>query len=799
MLQNNFKIACRTLIKDRQFTVLNLFGLATGLACALLIFLWVRDELSIDKFNQRDGDLYQVLQNIPLGDKGITTIEATPALLSKTLVEKMPEVEDAASVVPVFWFGSKGVISSGNNKIKANEQYVTSNFFSVFSYELLHGNREKALTAKTSVVISDELALKLFHTTDNIVGQTIHWEHEDSGTDFKGLFTITAIFKKIPNSSAQFDLLLPYQAFIDKRPNALNWGNSDPNTYVVLKKGTDAKAFDHKIRNFYKETNKALYGKDANWIGTLQVQRYSERYLYNKFANGVQSGGRIEYVKLFSWIALFILVIACINFMNLSTAKAAARSKEIGIRKCIGAKRGTLILQYLSESLLLTFLSLAAALVIVWSVLPGFNMITGKELSLRPDASVMLSIAGITFMTAILAGSYPAFYLSAFKPVAVLKGKLNTSIGEVRIRKGLVVSQFALSAIFIVSVLVIYKQMNYIHTRNLGYNKNHVVSFKREGRLHENLQPFMNEIRKLPGVSNAAGFQHNLTGDHGGLSLDWEGKKSGQGVEFGNLEVDYGLMELLGFQMAQGRMFSREYGSDSTKVIFNETAIEAMGLKDPVGKTVTIFGERKQIIGVVKDFNFESLHEKVKPCVLQCYPDGNNILVRIKPGSEQRTLGDIERVYKAFNKGIPFEYTFLTEDHQKIYASEQRLSLLSKCFAGIAIIISCLGLFGLATFTTRRRQKEIGIRKIVGASVSNMVLMLSVEFIQLILLALFIAIPVSWWAASHWLQDFAFRISIGFPVFLIAALSTISITLVTISFQAIRAAVANPVKSLRTE
>lgn len=800
MVKIYFKIAWRNLSKDLQFTLLNVIGLATGLACTLLIYLWVVDELYVDKFNTTDARLFQVLQNIPQGDGTFATIDATPALLSSALLEKMPEVESAASVIPSSWFSSKGIISVGNKQLKASEQYATRNFFTIFSYGLIAGNKEQLLSDKSSVVISEETAMKLFHTTQNVVGKTITWNHKDSGTDFNGIYTISGIFKRPLNSTAQFDILLPYQAFVDKRPNVLNWGNSDPSTYIVLKQGVDEKAFGQKIRDFNRETNRTLYkGKNIEWIGTLQLQRFSDRHLYNHFENGVQAGGRIEYVKLFSIIAFFILIIACINFMNLSTAKASGRFKDVGVRKCIGASRISLVIQYLSESILATFLSLILAFFIVFISLGPFNTLTGKHLEFNFGTGLIFPVLGITFLTALIAGSYPAFYLSGFKPVVVLKGKLHTSFAQLFIRKGLVIFQFVLSAVFIVSVLVVHQQIKFIQTTNLGYNRDNIISIKKEGNLNKGLQPFLDEVKKLRGVVDASSFAHTLTGDHGGYSLDWEGKKADQGIEFVNLEVDFGLMEMLDLKMKEGRVFSDKYGSDESKVILNESAIAAMGLKDPVGQTVSIMGDKKQIIGVVKDFHFESLHERIKPCLLQYYPNGNNILIKLDSRNQNEALSNIETFYKSYNSGLPFEYSFLDDDYRKIYAPEERIATLSRYFAGIAIVISCLGLFGLAAFTAQRRQKEIGIRKVIGASVNNIAIMLSSDFLKLIMIALLVATPVAWWAINQWLQRFAFRVDIGADTFLIASGSIILVTIVTISVQTIKASIANPVKSLRAE
>jgi hypothetical protein len=395
-------------------------------------------------------------------------------------------------------------------------------------------------------------------------------------------------------------------------------------------------------------------------------------------------------------------------------------------------------------------------------LLPEFNAITGKHLSLHFSVNFILSVLVITLITGLLSGSYPAFYLSHFKPAMVLKGKLNTSFSVAWARKGLVVFQFAVSIILIVSVLVVYKQIEFIQTKNLGFDKDNIISFKSEGRLNENQETFLQEVKNMPGVVNATSFGHDLFGGHGGTSgLDWEGKRPDDNIQFGNLEVDYEWFETLDIEMAEGRTFSREFGSDSAKIIFNEAAIAAMGLKDPIGKTVNLWGQDKQIIGVTKNFHFESFYEEIKPCMMQCYPNGRNVLVKIQAGMERKTIERIGDFYREYNQGLPFDYQFLDQDYQELYAAEQRVAILSKYFAGIAILISCLGLFGLATFTAERRLKEIGIRKILGSSEFGIVHLLSGDFTKMVLIAIVIALPLSYFIAHRWLESFASSSAIG--------------------------------------
>lgn len=803
MIKNHLKIAWRNLLRNRQFTFLNLIGLSTGLTCVILIFLWVIDELRVDTFNQKDNQLYQVMHNITTSN-GIETIENTQGLLAKALAEEMPEVEYAASVVPSTWFSKKGLLSFDNTYIRADAQFVSKDYFNIFSVHFLKGDKNRILSDKYGIALSGELAVKIFGTIDNVIGKTVEWNQEG----FNGNYLVTGIFEKFPsNATAQFDMLFSYDLFLEKNPKLQTWTNSDPSTYLVLKKGTDADQFNKKIAGFIKSKN----GKSTSG---LFAQKYSERYLYNHYENGVASGGRIEYVRLFSVIAIFILIIACINFMNLSTARASKRIKEIGIKKVVGASRKTLVFQYMAESMLMSFLSLIITVVLVIFFLPQFNGITGKHLEFDLNTNLAVAIPCITITTGLIAGSYPALYLSGFNPIAVLKGRLSSSVGELFARKGLVVFQFTLTVILIVSVLVIYKQIGLVQAKNLGYNRDHIIYFEKGGRFSDNkadyqeggpyekdLQTFMQKLKAVPGVVNASNFRHNITNRHGGTTaVNWAGKVPDDQTEFTDIAAGYDFIETLGIKLKEGRTYSRDFGTEKSKVIFNEAAVETMGLKDPVGKTVNIWGDDREIIGVVKNFNFESLYEKIKPCFFDFSLNqrASKIMVRVKAGTEKTTIDRLARFYKEYT-GEAFDYRFLDEDYQALYASENRIATLSRYFAGIAIVISCLGLFGLAAFTAQRRRKEIGIRKTVGATVSNITMMLSKDFLKLVLIAIIIASPLAWWYMNKWLDDFAYRIEISWFEFAFAGIAVFIIALLTVSFQAMKSAVTNPVKSLRTE
>lgn len=525
---------------------------------------------------------------------------------------------------------------------------------------------------------------------------------------------------------------------------------------------------------------------------TVFIQRYSDIYLHGRYEAGVEVGGRIDYVRLFSLIALFILVIACINFMNLSTAKAAGRAKEVGIKKVVGAGRDALIVQFLGESIAMAFLALLLAICWVSLVLPAFNNLTAKQLSwYHLDIGFVLSALGITLFTGLVAGSYPALYLSGFKPILVLKGKLRTAAGEVLVRKGLVVFQFTLSIILIVSVGVVYRQISYIQTKPLGYDRDHVVNIDKEGRLTDVQQQktFLAEARRIPGVTGASDISHNLTGHDGGTyGVVWPGKDPNDRTEFEIVAGDLDMISTLGMTIREGRDFSADYPSDSTSIIFNVAAIRFMGLRHPIGQQVTMWGQPVKIVGVVRDFHFQSLHKSIKPLLILLRPEWtSHFVIKLAANREKPAIAALEQLYRKFNPGWSFGYTFMDETYQTLYVSENRVAVLSRWFAG------------LAAFTAQRRNKEIGIRKVLGASVSGAVILLSGDFLKLVLVAMLISFPLAWWATSRWLSSFAYRIDIGIGIFAAAGAFIILITFLTISFQSIRAALANPAKSLKME
>ncbi len=786
MFKHNLLITFRNFKKNKSSFLINLIGLSTGLACTLLIYMWVMDELSVDQFHTNVDGLYQIMQKTESSKSDIQVVEWTPGLLAKALSEEFPEVEMASSVSNL---GGTGLLKYDDKQLKARERYVSTNFFDLFTFPLLVGDKDEVLSDQKSVILSEEFALKLFGTTENIIGKTIDWERNFQ--EVNGQYIVSGVFENLPkHSTMQFDLLFSYDAYLSKRPELKKWRNSDPRTYAVLKKGTDITAFNTKIEKLCSE-------KDGFLEDKLFARKFGDRYLFGQYENGVQKGGRITYVRLFSIIALFILIIACINFMNLSTARATQRMKEVGVKKTIGAGRSTLVSQYLSESLLITFMSLIIAVVLVAILLPQFNEVTDKALKLTFDGKLLFGSIAIASITGLIAGSYPALYLSGFKPVNILKGQTSKSSKEVWARKGLVVFQFAMSLILIVSVFVVYQQIQFIQSKNLGYNKDNVVVIQKDGNLNEQTPVFLSELKNISGVVNASTIDGNLMNQYGyTTSLFWEGhQQETNPVRFGVMIVGKDILETLNLDLIAGESFTQS--PDEGGYILNEAAAKVMGFENPVGQTVKRRREDHQIIGVVKNFHFESLYEKVKPCYLRLGNYGSNIVVKVEAGTEQETLASLEKLYGKFNPGLPFEYKFLDQNYDELYAAEHRVATLSQYFAGMAILISCLGLFGLAAFTAQRRMKEISIRKVLGASAFSIVRLLSADFTKMVLLATAIGLPISYWLSQYWLNDFAFHVDLSYSIFLWAGISVFVIAWLTVGLQTAKAAQVNPVVNLK--
>ncbi|MBX2870618.1 MAG: ABC transporter permease [Saprospiraceae bacterium] len=787
LFKHNIKISIRNFRKYGSSFLINLIGLSTGLACVLMIYLWVQDERSIDQFHAHKDRLYQLQENVDQGNGMITRI-TTAGPTAAALQEEFPEVEQA---ITTTWIDGY-TLSREDKNLSADGIYAGDGFFDLFSWELLEGDKKQVLTKPNNMVISDEMAYRLFGRSTDVIGEVVEFQRSEP-------FQIAGVFSKLPStSSLQFDFILPFSTFWDQNEWVRSWYNTAPRTYILLKEGADIAAFNDKVDELIHEKTEG----QASHRSPFAVP-FSDRYLYGNYENGVQSGGRIEYVRLFSVIALFILLIACINFMNLSTARASRRLKEIGVKKTVGARKQTLIFQYLQESLLLMSFAMIAALLFVWLLLPQFNVITGKELFLDFNGNLILGVLVILLGAGLLAGSYPAFYLSRFDPVVVLKGTLNPSTGESWARKGLVTFQFTLSVILIVAVIVVLNQIEYTQTKNLGYSKENILIIHAEGGLADSLSfnTFLSELSQLPHVAAAAGSGHDMTGHNGGTyGLRWPGKDPNDRTEFERMFVTYDFIDVMEMEMVAGRSFNREFAAEHEKIIFNEAGIKFMGLEDPIGQKIVLWGNEVEIIGVVKDFIFDSFHEEVKPIFFALELDNANyFMAKLAKGNPKKAMESIAELHRQMNPGFQMNYRFLDDDYQQLYESENRVSVLSGYFAVIAIIISCLGLFGLASFSLERRAKEIGIRKVLGSSALEIMQKLTYDLTKMVLIAVLIGLPISYLIANSWLNNFEFRIALQWWFFAVSGLSTLLVALVTVGFQSLKAAKMNPVRFLRDE
>lgn len=788
MFKHNLITILRGFKRNRSSFIINLIGLSTGLVCTLLIALWVQDEFKVDQFHENRSRLYQVLERQTIADE--TTVSfTTVGVLAEALSADFPEVEYSTAVTHYSWFPKFGLSTGGDRLIKSTGQFVSEDFFKVFSYELLKGDKSQVMKDKNSIVISKRTAEKLFGSVEESVGKTVVWHLGN----FKKDAVVTGVFDGPPaHSSEQFDFVISFEIWKEMSPAVLDWGNNGTHIYVALKEGSSLNEFNNKIMKLtqsrVKNTNRELFATP-----------FAEEYLYGKYEDGQRVGGRIENVRLFSIIAIFILLMACVNFMNLSTAKALRRAKEVGIKKAVGADRFVLVRQYLGESILLTTIGLGFALLIVALILPKFNEVTGKNLGVAFDVSAILFMILVIMLTGVLSGSYPALYLSRFNPAVVLKGKLANSKSELLVRKGLVIFQFALSVILIISVMIVYQQIDLLQKKDLGYKKDNLIYFEKEGQASTSLETFITELKRVPGVVAVSSTSNNIIGSYNKTSgVDWEGKNEKEPVEFEVVDVDYDFIETMGMTMMSGRAFSRDYGADNTKIIFNKAAIEAMALKEPVGKHISLWGEDREVIGVVNNFHYESFYKEVKPLLFKVDPNSTIfMMVRIRGNEMQNVLKDIKSFYEKYNPGYTFDYVSLNKKYEEQYAAEKQIGVLSTYFAGVAIIISCLGLFGLAAFTTQSRVKEIGLRKIFGSSISGIVIILTKDFTKVVLIAIAIAIPVSYLLAESWLQGFAYKTSVSVWVYVFAALLALVISWITVGYQAIKAAYTSPLKTTR--
>ena len=790
MVKNYLKIAWRNLIRNKAFSTINILGLGLGIACSLLIMLWVQDEKSIDKFHANGKYLYQVYERDFNNGKADANY-STQGLLAVELKRVIPEIQYTSALDNAGGTGNTFEVNGKINKMYGS--FAGEDFFKMFSYRLLQGRVQTALSTPNAIAISRKMAQMFFKSPEDAIGKTIRFENKDN-------LQVTAVFDDVPaNSSIKFDFLRCWIDYIKENDWVHNWGNTSPNTFIQLRAGANPAKVEALIKDFiyrYKE-------KDKTFFTELALQPYEQRYLYSSFKNGKVNGGRIEYVNLFIIIAIFILLIACINFMNLATARSAERAKEVGLRKVIGAVRSLLVGQFIGEAMLIALLSVIVAIATVLLLLPAFNALTGKELTLPVSQPLFwCSLLALLIITGFVSGSYPALFLSSLNPVIVLKGTLKFSWKATFFRKALVVFQFTLSIMLMIGMIVIYRQMHYIQTKNLGYNRDNLLYIPVEGDIDKNYAVFKEQALQMPGVLAVSRMRNSPTVvyHHNG-SISWEGQPNDLHVSFADEVVGYDFVKTMKLQLKDGRDFSKSFSTDSSAFLVNEEAIRIIGYKDPVGKSLTWGNHKGTIVGVLKDFHFNSLHQPIEPFIARLSDKWawGTILVRVDAGKTQKVLAGLEKITKSVNPGFPFTYQFSDKEFENLYKSEQVVSKLSNYFAFLAVFISCLGLFGLATFTAAQRTKEIGVRKVLGASVSGIVRLLASDFIKLVAIAMLVAFPLSWFAMNRWLQDFAYKIDIDWWIFLLAGVLAIVIALLTVSYQSIRAALMNPVKSLRSE
>jgi putative ABC transport system permease protein len=786
MIRNYFKIAWRNLLKNKAFSFLNISGLAIGMASAVLILMWVQNEISYDRFHKNKDRIYEAWNRGQMDDK-IQCWESTPQILGPTLKKDYPEVDMLARVVKTW-----KVASVGDRKFSSESLIVDPEFLKIFSFRFIHGNRNTALNNPKSVVITQKMAKKMFGDEDPM-NKVLKIDSIS--------YMVSGVMEDLPpNTRFSFDYLVNWNMIKTLGWEDSFWENNFVNTFLLLKPEVNPKIFNSKIRTISQVHSKGAVKEE------IFLHPLDQWHLYSRFENGKVAGGEIETVRLFMIVAAFILLIACINFMNLSTARSEKRAKEVGIRKVSGALQSSLIFQFLGESLLISATSGILGLVLVQIFQPSFNLLIGKSLSL-PYSNIHFWLYALAFVliTGLLAGSYPAFFLSSFKPVSVLKGKFKNAQSLVTPRRALVVLQFSFAIVLIISTLVVVQQIKYAQQRDSGYNRNQILYHYTTGTVNKNYRMMKDELLQSGLVSMVNRTSWPLTQVWSDTwDLAWQGKSPYDKTDFDRFSADENLVSLAGLKLLSGRdMDPSKYPTDSTAALLNEAAVKTMGFKKPIGQLVRDDKVTYHIVGVVKNFILSSPFDPVKPMMIEGAgsQSGFNV-VNMKlagGGNMQSSLNKIEQIFKKYNPDYPFEYHFVDQDYANKFEDTQRTATLSALFAGLTILISCLGLFGLASFMAVQRTKEIGVRKVLGASVVNLWQLLSKDFVVLVLISLCIAIPAAYYFMNNWLAQFQYRTVLSWWIFAAAGLGAVFITLLTVSFQSIKAAMGNPVTSLRTE
>jgi putative ABC transport system permease protein len=811
MIKNYIKTAFRSLQKNKGFTAINVLGLALGLATCLLIVFYVVDELSYDKYNVNASRIYRVNEDLKLGDNKVQYAVCMPPL-AQTLKNDYPSVENTVRLKNA---GSMHVKKGQESILENKVLFADPSLFDVFTLPMLYGNKATALTEPNTIVLTESMAKKYFNRLD-VVGKSLI-------TDDNKPMKITAVIKDIPEQSHfNADFFISSSSFPESR--SPEWLRSSFNTYVLMRKGANYKNLESQFPALLRKYSGGQmqaelkmsvdqFEKGGSYF-RMNMIPLTDIHLHSNQTGELGANGTTQYVYIFSVIAIFILLIACVNFMNLSTARSSNRAREVGVRKVLGSARKYLVAQFLSESILITLLSVVIALVIAIAMLPSFNHFADKNIVINAATLMWLIPASLLAVLVIgfLAGLYPAFFLSAFKPIDVLKGKISTGFKGGALRSFLVVFQFSISIFLIIGTLVIYNQLNYIQNRDLGYNRNQVIIIQRVFELGDHAKTLKQEIKQLPGVQNASLTSYLPTSMNRSTGIFYKEAVDDpkESIFPQTWQVDEDYIGTLGMKIIAGRNFSAQMPSDSNALVINETAAKFMGFSDAVNKTiyenivsVTSAGTKTSfkpyiIVGVVKDFNFSSLRDNISPVVMKLGNDIGSLSIKVNTANLPALLTQIQNNWQTLTP-THMQYSFMDQDFDAMYRSEQRIGTIFIAFTTLAIVIACLGLFGLAAYAAEQRTKEIGIRKVLGASIANIAGMLSKDFIKLICIAIVISSPIAWYLMQKWLQDFAYRISIEWWVIAIAGFAAILVAFITISFQSIKAAIANPVNSLRSE
>jgi ABC-type antimicrobial peptide transport system permease subunit len=786
MILKNLSLAIRHMMRYRAYSFLNIFGLAIGMASAMLIVLCVNDEVNTDKFHKNGKNIFIIRTQMKLTG-GQTAIWPTNSPLAPAIAADVPEVKTIVRLTHqqtiLFKLGEKSFFEKG--------YYADSSFFNMFSFKLVSGDPNNVLKNSNSIVISEKLAKKYFDN-ENPIGKTIRLSQEE-------LYTVSGVFKNVSKmSSLQFDFILPFSKFYQYNKSWLNWENFALETYILTKTKTNIKLLDDKI-------NKVLVKNNA-WAkehALLFAQPYEDMYLHDNIEASIHNpSGKILYVKIFSAVAIFIILLACMNYINLATALAIKRSKEVGVKKVFGSNRKKLIFQFTLEAIILTFIGFFLSLIILECILPYFNQFIGKDIVLNyRDFGNIGRFLLIPVITGFLAGTFPAIYISSFKPIIVLKNIFRPQKGTIHLRHVLVIFQFVITIAFIISSFVILKQIRFIQNKTLGLDKDNIVFFSQGTQIQKQRNGFKNELKKQAGIINVSYTSNNpLEVHYSTTDLNWRGKLAGSEYVFYDIAVDHDFAQTLGAEIIEGRDFSTSYPSDTNCILINQEALRIMHLESPIGEVVNYWGRHATIIGIVKDFHFSNLHVPIKQMMIMCRPNSTHlVMVKIKGNMRKEAIKNIEKVFRDFEGNVPFEAKFLDQEYEKNYDTEKYMSRFSNLFTVLAIVISCLGLFGLALFTAEQKTKEIGIRKSIGASTSQIIVLLAKDFLKWIAIAYVIACAISYFVLHGWLQNFAYRTKMSWWIFAITGIITIFIAFITVSWQSWRAASRNPVESLRYE